>query len=566
MSENPFFHRGPVKSRAYFYGRRRETKRALQLLRNGQSVSIVGPRKIGKTSFLLHLMDESVLVEHGLHADAHVGAADGGRTSYLCVYVNGETLGTLSKLDVYRTMLEEVDSRLRATGGSGLTLGREGEDAQEWGALPFRQFSRALRRLTSEGVRIIFLLDEFEALSSNSRLGEDFFSSLRSLTLHDVAFVTASQHPLLDLTMRKELLSSPFFNIFALLQLGPFQPQEARAFVTQASAGAGEPFPDPLVEALIDLVGLNPFGLQVASYHVYERVAVEGSWPEPGDAQLAESVYADLVDHYSYSVSHLRDEEKLALARVAQVGAVDLSFELAQRLLRQCLIVRIQGGDEGGGYRCQSRALRRYLRQGLAPSWEAAIAEGERRLATILFVDLVNFTTLAHERKPEDIMRLVKRVTRLFTDPVEEYGGSVIQFRGDGILALFGVPVERQDDAERAVRASIAMQHNLAAMGAELGAQYSMDLEARIGLNTGVIVVGDMGNPEHAIHTALGDAVNLAERMQRMAKPGGIVMSESTYQQVRGRFQVHSLGPTLVKGKPEPIRAYSVMSENGSKH
>jgi class 3 adenylate cyclase len=245
---------------------------------------------------------------------------------------------------------------------------------------------------------------------------------------------------------------------------------------------------------------------------------------------------------------------------------VDLSFELAQKLLRQCLIVRTLDSEEGSGYRCQSLALRRYLRQGLAPSWEAAIAEGERRLATILFVDLVNFTTLAHERKPEDIMRLIKRVTRLFTDPVEAYGGSVIQFRGDGILALFGVPVERQDDAERAVRASLEMQHNLASMGVELGAQYSTDLEARIGLNTGVIVVGDMGNPQHAIHTALGDAVNLAERMQRMAQPGGIVMSESTYQQVRGRFQVHSLGPTLVKGKPEPIRAYSVMSENGAKH
>jgi class 3 adenylate cyclase len=197
----------------------------------------------------------------------------------------------------------------------------------------------------------------------------------------------------------------------------------------------------------------------------------------------------------------------------------------------------------------------------LAPSWETAIAEGERRLATILFVDLVDFTTLADQRRPEEIMQMIKLVTRLFTDPVERYGGSVIQFRGDGILALFGVPVERQDDAVRAVRASLEMQQNLASIGAEIGAQYSMDLAARIGLNTGVIVVGEMGNPQHAIPTAMGDAVNLAERMQRLAEPGGIVMSESTYQQVRGQFQVHSLGPTLVKGKPEPVRAYAVLDE-----
>ena len=244
---------------------------------------------------------------------------------------------------------------------------------------------------------------------------------------------------------------------------------------------------------------------------------------------------------------------------MAQAGTVDLSFELAQRLTRQCLIVRGQVGSEPGGYSCQSVALRRYLRQGLAPSWDAAIVEGERRLATILFVDLVDFTTMADKRRPEDIMRMVKRVTRLFTDPVEQNGGSVIQFRGDGILALFGVPVERHDDAARAVQASLEMQRNLASVGIEIGAQYSMDLAARIGLNTGVIVVGEMGNPQHAIHTAMGDAVNLAERMQRMAEPGGIVMSESTYQQVRGQFQVRSLGLTRVKGKPEPVRAYSVV-------
>jgi class 3 adenylate cyclase len=293
----------------------------------------------------------------------------------------------------------------------------------------------------------------------------------------------------------------------------------------------------------------------------------EGRWPTVGDAALAESIQADLVDHYSYSVNRLSDEEKLALARVAQAGSADLAFDLAQQLSRQCLIERAQPPDgrdidERVRYRCQSLVLREYLRHGLAPSWEAAISEGERRLATILFVDLVDFTTLADKRRPEEIMHMVKRVTRLFTDPVEEHGGSVIQFRGDGILALFGVPVERRDDAQRAVRASLEMQRNLASIGAEIGAQYSTDLRARVGLNTGVIVVGEMGNPQHAIHTAMGDAVNLAERMLRMAEPGGIVMSESTYQQVRGRFRVHSLGPTMVKGKPDPVRAYSVTGEN----
>ena len=158
-------------------------------------------------------------------------------------------------------------------------------------------------------------------------------------------------------------------------------------------------------------------------------------------------------------------------------------------------------------------------------------------------------------------MYLVKQVTKLFSDPVEHHGGRVIQFRGDGILALFGVPVEQEDDAARAVRAGLDMQHNLETLGSEIAAQYGLSLSARIGLNTGVVVVGEMGNPQYSVHTAMGDAVNLAERMQRVADPGCIVMSEYTYQQVRGLFQVKSLGAAQVKGKVEPVRAYRVLSE-----
>ena len=264
----------------------------------------------------------------------------------------------------------------------------------------------------------------------------------------------------------------------------------------------------------------------------------------------------NLSDHYAFNVDRLDEKEKRALARLAQMGQSELGFDVAQKLVQRCLAVR-----EDLGFKCQSVALQKYVLQGLAPSWEAAVAEGERRLATLLFVDLVNFTTLAGDRRPEEIMRLVKQVTKLFSDPVERHGGSVIQFRGDGILALFGVPVEREDDAARAVRASLDMQRNLETFGSEIAAQYGLSVSARIGLNTGVVVVGEMGNPQHSVHTAMGDAVNLAERMQRVADPGCIVVSESTYQQVRGLFRVRSLGATKVKGKVTPVKAYRVLGE-----
>jgi class 3 adenylate cyclase len=551
VTENPYFHRGPIKRAEHFYGRARETRRAIQLLRNGQSVSVVGPRKIGKTSFLLHLADPRVQAEHGLASD-----------NCLFVYISGEGLGALPKSEIYRMMLEEAGNRL-AEKGLGLALGQAlaGKGAgRHRNALQFMHFARAIRGLTQRGMQIIYLVDEFESLSSNPNLGEDFFSSLRSMTLHDVVYVTASQAPLLDLTLRQDLLSSPFFNIFALLRLDTFNCQEAQDFVKCSSTRAGLPFGQPERDFILDFVGYHPYCLQVACYHVFERLAFGG--PTGMDTRtfqnsvLEQDILANLTDHFAFHASRLSAEGRRALARLAQMGECNLPFDVAQKLLRQCLVLR---GD--AGFKCQSRALQQYVLQGLAPSWEAAVAEGERRLATLLFVDLVNFTTIADDRRPEDIMHLIKRVTRLFSDPVERYGGSVIQFRGDGILALFGVPVEREDDAARAVRASLDMQRNLAILRPQVAAQYGLDLSARIGLNTGVVVLGEMGNPHHAVHTAMGDAVNLAERMQRVADPGCIVVSESTYQQVRGLFRVRSLGATQVKGKLTPVKAYCVLGE-----
>jgi class 3 adenylate cyclase len=537
--ENPYFHRGAIRQPEFFCGRVRETKRALQLLRNGQSISIVGPRKIGKTSLLLHLMDPRVLAEYEMRADR-----------YLFAYINGETCGAVSKSDVYRMMLEEAGNCL-PDGGTSLAL-----DQVVQKDLQFRQFSRAIRKLTDRGRKLVYLIDEFEGLGRNQQLGEDFFSSLRSLTLHDVAFVTASQDPLLDLTLQEEVLSSPFFNIFALLQLGAFSRQEALRFIERSFLKTGVSFPGQMVASILEFVGMHPFCLQVACYHAFELAADERDLDKEAYERLHEDILADLQDHFSYSTDRLDEDQKRALARLVQMGESEIPFDVAQDLRQRCLVVR---GDHG--YRCQSGALERYVRQGLAPSWEAAVAEGERRLATILFVDLVDFTGMADKRKPEDIMHVVRQVTKLFSDPVERHGGRVIQFRGDGILALFGVPVERDDDAARAVRAGLDMKYNLETLGPEIAAQYGVGLSARIGLNTGVVVVGEMGNPQHSVHTAMGDAVNMAERMQRTADPGDIVMSESTYQQVRGLFRVRSLGSTQVKGKLEPVRAYCVLEE-----
>ena len=539
MAENPFFHRGPVKRLEYFFGRTRETGRILQLLKNGQSVSVEGPRKIGKTSLLLHLADPQVCARHGLDPD-----------QYLLIYIDCEMLGGLGKSDIYRIMLEEIGHQAGVKGaGSGLAK----DDQTD---LRFHPFRRVIRELTRQGLKLIYLLDEFECLGRNRGLNADFFSSLRSLTLHNVAYVTASQDPLLELTLREEVLSSPFFNIFAAHRLGLFPPEEAVQFLNELSQAAGVQFPAGVVDFILALVGLHPFYLQIAGYHAFELATRRGSFDVQGYGQLEERVLSDLANHFTYFLDRLEEEERRALVRLAKAGTNVLPFEIGQKLERQCLVVK-----ENGGYRCLARAVEDFVLQKLATSWDAAIAEGERRLMTVLYADLVDYTSMAEKRRPEEVTCIMKQVTRLFSDPVERHGGVIIQFRGDGVLALFGVPVEQEDDAVRAVRASLDIQRDLWAFGQEMLDKQGVVLSARIGLNTGPVVVAEMGNGQHAEHTAMGDAVNLAERMQRAAQPGGILISEHTYQQVRGLFKVQPLGPIQVKGKTAPVKAYQIVGE-----
>ena len=535
MVENPFFHRGPIKQSEYFYGRVQETARSLQLLKNGQSISVVGPRKIGKTSWLLHLADPKVCKEYGLESE-----------QYLFVYINCETLGGLGRLDIYRVMLEELAI-------SGACSELEGRD---WKNLQFHQFNKIIRELTGRNLKLVYLFDEFECLGKNRGLNADFFSSLRSLTLHNVAYVTASQDPLLELTVREEVLSSPFFNIFAFLRLGLFSIDDAVQLVDGLSQLAGIYLPHKLVDFVLELVGLHPFYLQIAGYHAFELAAQGHGLDAQGYGKLEEKVLSDLTDHFAYHLNRLSDQEKRALVRLAKIGAGELPFEIGEELGRQCLIVK-----QNGGYKCLSRAFEGFVRQKLATSWDAAIAEGDRRLVTVLFADLVGFTPMAEKLRPEEVRHIMKHVTKLFSDAVERHGGVVIQFRGDGVLALFGVPVERIDDAACAVQTGLDIQRNLQVFSQEMVDKRGLNLCARIGLNTGPVVVTELGSEQHTEHTAMGDAVNLAERMQRAAQPGSIVISGRTYQQVRSHFKVQAMGPITVKGKAGQVKAYRVLGK-----
>ena len=177
----------------------------------------------------------------------------------------------------------------------------------------------------------------------------------------------------------------------------------------------------------------------------------------------------------------------------------------------------------------------------------------ERRIVTVLFADLVGFTSLAEHLDPEQVKRLVDRCFERMVDVVAEFGGRVDKILGDGMLVLFGAPVAHEDDPERAIRAALRMQLILGEMVAALGPDVVGDLRMRIGINTGEVLVGTLAGTDY---TAMGDVVNLASRLQAAAPPGGVLVGEATHALTSQAFRFESAGDLQARGRDQSIHAW----------
>jgi class 3 adenylate cyclase len=186
-------------------------------------------------------------------------------------------------------------------------------------------------------------------------------------------------------------------------------------------------------------------------------------------------------------------------------------------------------------------------------------AAGERRLVTILFCDVVGSTTLAEQMDPEVWTRIMNAVFERLNEPVDRYGGTVARLLGDAVLAFFGAPVSHENDAERAVLAGLTILENVTALRKQLKKENGIDFNVRIGINTGLVVAGQVGSAVHGEYTAMGDVANLAARMEQTAAPGTLQISGDTYRAVAPLFEVEMLGPITVKGKSKPVPAYRVL-------
>lgn len=332
--DNPFFHRGAIRWAEEFHGRESEIAQILGLLRNGQSVSLIGPRRIGKSSLLLHLTRAAVRGPFNLDAP-----------QTLFVMVDCQELGGSPPEEVYEAFLTSL---LDVAVDAGLEVG----EVERPGS--YRSLDRVLHRLQQTRTAVVMLLDEFELLAANERLTPYFFARLRGLTTkYGLAYLTASQRPLFAITADEQILSSPFFNIFVTLPLGLFNTAEAIGLLNKRLSGTRIAFADTLCDYLLELVGPHPFFLHVAGYHAFQALA-QGTKLEARTemAPLDAAIEIEAESHLSYLWHNLTPEEQYCLATAH--GPIDILRMLEQ----QCLLHPVEGG-----YDYTNEILRRFVRR-----------------------------------------------------------------------------------------------------------------------------------------------------------------------------------------------------------
>ena len=189
---------------------------------------------------------------------------------------------------------------------------------------------------------------------------------------------------------------------------------------------------------------------------------------------------------------------------------------------------------------------------------------GERRQVTILFADIVGSTTIAERMDPDDWTALVGEALALMNRTIARYDGTVARLMGDGVLAFFGAPRAHEDDPERAVRCGLEMVREVDRMASEFRSRYGEALRIRVGINTGPVVVGTVGTDIAHEYTAMGDAVNVAARMQSSAEPGTVLVSGATHRLVAAIVDAVDRGALELKGKSEPVHAYAITAVHGT--
>lgn len=339
--DNPFFNRHRITDPAYFFGREREIEALYSAIATRQCRSIVGERKMGKSSLLSHLADPNSLRQHGFDPD-----------KYVFVYIDLEGMANITYEEFWPELLDRMETALPKQASE---LRAMVSDLAIQPDVRFMQVRRLLRRVDRAGLTMVLMLDEFESLAANEAFSSSFYGELRSLAGEmGIVYITASRRSLYDLTYQHaDTLSSPFFNIFSEEPLRLLPHQEAVLLLGKLSLRGvtKRPFTPTQIETLIHLAGPHPFFLQLAGYYLYactDEQAALGSVPE----RVVHRFKLEAEDHFRYLWSQLKEPEQDGLLHLSTC-----SPEMRRRLLSRALLDE----DAGGGIRPFSAAFADFL-------------------------------------------------------------------------------------------------------------------------------------------------------------------------------------------------------------
>ena len=191
-------------------------------------------------------------------------------------------------------------------------------------------------------------------------------------------------------------------------------------------------------------------------------------------------------------------------------------------------------------------------------------ADAERRQLTVLFCDLVDSTRLASQLDPEDYREVVRAYQQTCAEVIQRFEGHIAQYLGDGLLVYFGYPQAHEDDAQRAVRTALDMVQAMGTLNHRLAQEQGVRLAVRVGIHTGLVIVGEVGGGSRQEQLALGETPNLAARLQGLAAPDTVVVSAATFRLVRGYFTAQELGAHSLKGVTAPVQVYRMLRESAA--
>lgn len=296
MRENPFQYLKPVRNPDDFYGRKEEIRSMYRHILSSHSISVVGERKIGKTSLFLHLIHPRTLKKYGISSD-----------NLLMSYIDISSCTLTEPSDLFLEFIECISKKSDDKISNKIIHPR------------FRDLEEVIAELNKTDRKIVFFLDEFMKISM-IRQG-DIYSKLRYLAqMYDVMYVTSTLRDLRSLFQEERFSISPFFNIFVTYQLCGLNEESARELITMTFSKEGFELNDSIVDSIIRFSGTNPFFLKVACWHYFENLM---SGQRDFDRTLIETIQGKLEPHHEYNWNHLQKAEQAALLGIVENGKTD---------------------------------------------------------------------------------------------------------------------------------------------------------------------------------------------------------------------------------------------------